>query len=716
MIENRQKEEVLKYYDLLNQKNTELRAITFDNGKSKVIDQKTVNSSKQFLKFCEQYDGKANIYAGIHERSLKGTKSADVIKVNLIALDIDSNHPKGEAANKEEMKICSEFTDKFVSEYSALYGKPTVIMTGNGYQVLWRIQPIKIDNSNRGKIERKIHNFIAEIMDRYNIGKGVTFDQIGDLARILKVPGTTSIKGNNTEDRPYRIAKIESYCIESSEKLRDAILMTETENKRIIEVQTKTVSGDIDKFDRLLKKDDKLNELYSGLITGYKSRSEAEMALVFKLVYYDFSDSEINMIMNNSGIGKWKEATTSYKKLTLDKAKSKVISYKEEEIKLIKSSRSIDDVHQIFKKWIHIEDLDRIDLMLAVALSSKAQGPPLWIIFVGPSGDAKTEVVKCLEGLSYTYKVLQLTENTLVSGMRESYMDLAPRLNKKIMLITDFASILSLKSEKQRELWAQLRNLYDGEAYKESGAGAIKHYDNLRVTMIACSTHAIDSRILVHQDLGTRELVYRTDLDPSEKIVKKAKRALMNEGKEEKMRKEIKEVVHTFLSKLEFKEITVSEDIEAWLIEKARWLSIMRSNVSCDSYTGEILGDVHPEIPTRLIKQLKRIYICLKNLDKNYSDDRAKRVIDKVVRSSAKMIRVKIFDYMKANTSSFDKISLSQVAETLKVGKKTVGIQLNILWNLGLIERETLRTEQYGKEMEISKWYYQQAKIKEESI
>ena len=43
-----------------------------------------------------------------------------------------------------------------------------------------------------------------------------------------------------------------------------------------------------------------------------------------------------------------------------------------------------------------------------------------------------------------------------------------------------------------------------------SGMGSRSQYEGLKVTLMAGSTPAIDGQILVHQDLGTRELIYRT--------------------------------------------------------------------------------------------------------------------------------------------------------------------------------------------------------------
>ncbi|MEM4098971.1 MAG: phage/plasmid primase, P4 family, partial [Candidatus Micrarchaeaceae archaeon] len=74
-----------------------------------------------------------------------------------------------------------------------------------------------------------------------------------------------------------------------------------------------------DTFNHLLTVDGKLNRLWNGDTEGYPSRSEAEFALVMKLISYGFSDDQINSIMKESKIGKW-NTSEQYAEFTLKKA------------------------------------------------------------------------------------------------------------------------------------------------------------------------------------------------------------------------------------------------------------------------------------------------------------------------------------------------------------------------------------------------------------
>jgi len=86
---------------------------------------------------------------------------------------------------------------------------------------------------------------------------------------------------------------------------------------------------------------------------------------------------------------------------------------------------------------------------------------------------------------------------------------------------------------------------------------------------------------------------------------------------------------------------------------------------------------------------LKRLYISLKSLDDNYSDEKALSVIREVVESSILPIRKKVLDkliefYRSGQTSTTEYM----VSRELRIGRKTVYSELNILWNLGILNME----------------------------
>jgi len=168
---------------------------------------------------------------------------------------------------------------------------------------------------------------------------------------------------------------------------------------------------------------------------------------------------------------------------------------------------------------------------------------------------------------------------------------------------------------------------------------------------------------------------------------------LKNEKAEDIMRYELKTAVEKFLSHKEYnKDMVVPEDILKELKYQALKLAYIRASAEVDYYDGSLLNQVCPEQPTRVLKQLKRIYVGLKSLDDNYSDERALSIIKHLVKSSAFKNRNEILELMIRK--NHDKLTTNQIAEEIKIGRKTTRKELNILWNLGLVKRiETYRDE-----------------------
>ena len=63
----------------------------------------------------------------------------------------------------------------------------------------------------------------------------------------------------------------------------------------------------------------------------------------------------------------------------------------------------------------------------------------------------------------------------------------------------------------------------------------------------------------------------------------------------------------------------------------------------------ELINPIAPEVPSRLIKQLKRIYISLKSLDDNYTDEKAKQIISHIITSSGDNVRQMVINLLAAN-------------------------------------------------------------------
>jgi hypothetical protein len=339
------------------------------------------------------------------------------------------------------------------------------------------------------------------------------------------------------------------------------------------------------------------------------------------------------------------------------------------------------DLHDTYKKLLYIEGTNRIDVVLAVALSRKLEGIPLWLILVGASGDMKSVQLNALED-DHAFVLHNMTSKTLVNGYKdkEKHPDLAPELHEKLILIYDMAQLLKLPPVEKGELWGQLRDLYDGFAGKVSGMGSNARYEGLKTTLLAGSTPAIDAQILVHQDLGTRELIYRTKGNKNkEKVMKKC---FENEETEKKITDELKKITTTFLRQTNIKRDYIPPKIINEIMGIAKYITIMRATAEFDQYSNELRNIVYPEEPTRIAKQLKRLYICLMSLAEDYPEAKALTILQEIARSSSFPLRIRIFDFLM---EQHQELTTSKVAELNSIGKSTAKRELNVFWSLGIV-------------------------------
>ncbi|MBU2249111.1 MAG: helicase RepA family protein, partial [Gammaproteobacteria bacterium] len=324
MTEEYVEQDILNCYDFLqHEKQTELRFIN-PNNPNEPARSLFVSTKEAFLQYCKTNNGQCNIYAGINERQEQGTKKEDVESIKTIVIDIDAIKPKGTAATEEELGKAEKVADKIITWFEEMgFAKPAKCMSGNGYQLWCAIPKIGIDGINRDVIETQAKAFYRLLIESFS-GQGAQIDNIGDLPRIIKVIGTKSVKGEPTKERPHRISlSCNGFKRTEDQKLKDFILGLDAEKKQEPAPEKKELPKEQRPTLEQALADQKLADLFYGrIISQYQSRSEAEMALLCKLVWWGFSETEIRNIMRQSRIGKWADKSTAehYQEWQLKKA------------------------------------------------------------------------------------------------------------------------------------------------------------------------------------------------------------------------------------------------------------------------------------------------------------------------------------------------------------------------------------------------------------
>jgi hypothetical protein len=275
---------------------------------------------------------------------------------------------------------------------------------------------------------------------------------------------------------------------------------------------------------------------------------------------------------------------------------------------------TLDQVHEVFNRWLFLKTPEVIDVMLAVVLSQRIDGSPVWLFLVGPPGSAKTAIVSALHEVEQTYSTSTLTAPSLISGANFTGQggdpSLIPKLNKKVLVVKDFTSILSLPDREQKEIFGILRDAYDGRCGKSFGNGVERHYES-RFTVLAATTPRIYDLAEQHAALGERFLKFlvgdNLHHESEDEVITKA---IENADRETAMRQELQDVVKAFLERTCVNRVApvMPQDILAKIVSLAKFGARLRGSVSRDFYRNDIvMSRPMAEVGTRLGQQLAKL-------------------------------------------------------------------------------------------------------------
>ena len=174
-----------------------------------------------FVSECVRTNAAGNVYVGIQPRPRRlldqapntvrplksGAGRKDIEVVTATVIDLDPVRPKDTASTEEELAAAIEAAGEAVDwcESEGLV-RPVRMMSGNGAQLWFAVPPIELDDDNRETVQANLKAFEAGLRARVETDQ-IKVDSIHDLARIIKVIGTVSSKGEPTADRPHRVSQ-----------------------------------------------------------------------------------------------------------------------------------------------------------------------------------------------------------------------------------------------------------------------------------------------------------------------------------------------------------------------------------------------------------------------------------------------------------------------------------------------------------------------------
>ena len=133
-------------------------------------------------------------------------KDADIKYRDLLLIDIDRVGNKKDSATDAQVEAAGLLADEITTFFKEQGWKdePIRLMSGNGHHLYYTLDNLPNDEKHKSLIEAAL----KELATKFNNEEVAVDTVVFNASRITKVPGTIARKGLNTEERPYRMARV----------------------------------------------------------------------------------------------------------------------------------------------------------------------------------------------------------------------------------------------------------------------------------------------------------------------------------------------------------------------------------------------------------------------------------------------------------------------------------------------------------------------------
>jgi len=268
-------------------------------------------------------------------------------------------------------------------------------------------------------------------------------------------------------------------------------------------------------------------------------------------------------------------------------------------------AKSLTTARATVAKWLDLPDLNVVDVTLAVVLANQGPGDPVWLMFIGPSSSAKSEILRALpvgDGNSCVF-ISSLTAKTLISGHKDAGGGLLFRVSSgQTLVMSDFGQVLSLHPNDKAQVLQRLREVHDGYTRADYGNRADPLKWRGKLGFLCGATPAIERYTSVGAELGDRFLYYAvTVLDRENQGVS----ALKITGQEQQMREELAEAfAEALAAALNPTAVELSLEARDVIVHLADLTTMLRTPVGRNRYDKTIQYIPQAEGPARFAKEL----------------------------------------------------------------------------------------------------------------
>jgi hypothetical protein len=355
---------------------------------------------------------------------------------------------------------------------------------------------------------------------------------------------------------------------------------------------------------------------------------------------------------------------------------------------VIPNRRPIDEAIEAFERWLILKDRTPLYAVFgAVAANLLPGGDPVWLGIIAPPSSAKTEILNSLSRLPHVVQVSSLTPASFLSATSKKDLDkeatggLLAQIGKfGIIVLKDFTTMLSLRPEVNAEVFAVLREVFDGRYTRHVGTdGGRTLAWNGKVGLVFASTEAFDRHHSVTSAMGDRYLLCRVA-----PVEGQFERALDHAGEAtERMRRELSEVVERLFAVRRTEPRPLSLEERGRISRICSLVVRLRAPVDRHRYTTEIEVVHGAEGTGRLGLSLERLLAGLDTL--GVDRDVALSVVERVAMDSTPPIRRRAYEYLR-NIAPIA-AELADIVVKVRIPENTMRRHLEDLEAQGLVKR-----------------------------
>lgn len=342
-------------------------------------------------------------------------------------------------------------------------------------------------------------------------------------------------------------------------------------------------------------------------------------------------------------------------------------------------------VHAISTVVPGIEAITMAIIACAIVANRFVGSDPFWILIVAASSEGKSEMLRAFSSCMRITMLSSLTSKTLLSGAYTSGKNasLLPELSDHVLILKDFTTILEMRREERAEVFAQLREVFDGEMAKAFGTGERVSWQG-KVGLIAGVTPMIDAQHAAQATLGLRFLVHRPSPVDRHAIAMRALDAAPEADTRHNVAESLAEIFDS-LTDIRLDTVALSASSKEDIALLADIATRGRTHVDRDGVSREVTHPPAIEGTPRLAKQLRQLAAAHARLcDRNYVNEEDVDIVERVAFDTmTPPLRATIL-----REAIRSPVTLETVKEITKLSGTTVRRTIEDLCLLGLLDEE----------------------------